>query len=143
MKKILLLFSASILVLASCKKYQEGPSFTLLGKKARLANTWALEAFYENDENKTSDAQSIFKDFTLVLDKNNMKYTKTFMAFGLLSYSETGAWNLSGDKMNVDFTPDQSAVKPYSWKIIKLKSKNSGFSYIDNGKTYRVYLRQK
>jgi len=143
MKKIICAFAIVFVLFPSCKKYQEGPAFTLITKKARLSNTWILESYFENNQDKTSDALIAFKDFHLVLDKNNMKYTKTFMAFGLLSYGETGSWNLSSDKMQVHFTPDQTIIKPYVWKIVKLKNKNCGFTYTDNNSTYKVYLKQK
>ena len=41
MKK-LLAFLICISVLASCKKYEDGPSFTLLTKKMRLTGEWEL-----------------------------------------------------------------------------------------------------
>jgi hypothetical protein len=143
MKKVLVVFFGLICLLSSCKKYEEGPSFTLLSKKARLANTWRIDQFFENGADKTSDAQTLFKDFVLVIDKNNMKYTKTFKALGLLNLSETGSWKLSSDQSNVDFTPDDNNIKPYAWKILKLKNTSCGFSYVSNNNTYKLYLIQK
>ena len=143
MKKILSLFVITIFVLTSCKKYEEGPSFTLLSKKSRLANTWRIDRYYENEIDKTSDALVLFKDFVLVIDKNNMKYTKTFKALGLLNYGETGSWNFSSDQSQVEFKPDDTNIQPYSWKIRKLKITASAFSYVSNNATYKLYLLQK
>jgi hypothetical protein len=45
MKKIaiiLSIFAATTMILSSCAKYEEGPSFTLLTKKARIVGTWTL-----------------------------------------------------------------------------------------------------
>jgi hypothetical protein len=143
MRKATLLFLFLIGIATSCKKYEEGPSFTLLSKKARIANTWKLDRYYENNVEKTSDAQTVFKDFVLVIDNNNMKYTKTFKAFGLLNYNETGSWAFSSNQSDVDFKPDDSNIKPYAWKILKLKNTECAFSYVSNNNTYKLYLKQK
>ncbi len=45
MKKIaiiLSIFAATTMILSSCAKYEEGPSFTLLTKKARVVGTWTV-----------------------------------------------------------------------------------------------------
>lgn len=143
MQKVLIVIVSLICLLSSCKKYEEGPSFTLLSKKSRLANTWKIDSYFENGVDKTSDALIVFKDFVLVIDKNNMKYTKTFKALGLLNYGETGSWSLSSDQMQVDFKPDDANIQPYSWKILKLKNTSCGFSYVSNNITYKLYLLQK
>jgi hypothetical protein len=44
---IMLLFLATILF-SSCKKYEEGPSFSLLSKKSRLKGVWELKSIDEN-----------------------------------------------------------------------------------------------
>jgi hypothetical protein len=143
MNKIIRITTLIILFFSSCKKYEEGPSFTLLSKKSRLANTWRIDSYFENGVDKTSDALILFQDFVLVIDKNNMKYTKTFKAIGLLNYSETGTWSLSSDQVQLDFKPDDTNIQPYSWKILKLKNTSCGFSYVSNNSTYKLYLLQK
>lgn len=145
MKKLLafVLIVITSILFTNCKKYSEGPSFTLLSKKSRLANTWKLNKYYINGEDKTSEAFNTFKDFTLIIDKNNMKYSKSFTAFNLLPYGEAGSWKLSADKMKVEFTPDNSSINPYSWKIEKLKDREVCFSYTDNNTTIKAYLIQK
>lgn len=143
MRNVLLVVFGAICLISSCKKYEEGPSFTLLSKKSRLANTWRIDRYYENEIDKTSDALVLFKDFVLVIDKNNMKYTKTFKALGLLNYGETGSWNFSSDQSQVEFKPDDTNIQPYSWKILKLKNTASAFSYVSNNATYKLYLLQK
>ena len=52
MKKIIVAFTALSLLLGinACKKYEEGPSFTLKTKKKRLVGEWELESFNDIDE---------------------------------------------------------------------------------------------
>jgi hypothetical protein len=124
-----------------CKKYAEGPAFTLLSKKQRAANTWEIDTYFENGVNKTSDALTVYKNFVLILDKNNMKYSKSFMALGLLSYGESGSWKFSADLNNLEFTPDNTSIAAYSWKILKLKEKSLGLSYTTNNVEAKLYLK--
>lgn len=124
-----------------CKKYAEGPAFTLLSKKARAANTWKVDKYYENGVDKTSEALTVYKDFVLMMDKNNMKYSKSFIALGILPYGESGSWKFSGDMNSLEFTPDNKAIVAYSWKIIKLKDKSLGISYTTNSIEVKLYLK--
>jgi hypothetical protein len=41
--KVLVLLSISLIVLGSCNKYAEGPSFSLLTRTDRISNEWILE----------------------------------------------------------------------------------------------------
>lgn len=128
-------------ITTNCKKYEEGPAFTLLSKKSRADNTWKLDKYYENGNDKTGDALNAFKDFTLILDKNNMKYSKSFSAFGILPYGESGSWKFSSDMNSLLFTPDNSSIAPYDWGIVKLKNKSVGFTYTTNNINVKVYLK--
>ena len=44
-----------LLAIAGCKKYEEGPSFSLRSKTSRLAGEWELEKYYENGVDKTTE----------------------------------------------------------------------------------------
>ncbi len=137
---IVLIALVAILV-SNCKKYEEGPAFTLLTKKARISNTWELDKYYENGVDKTNDAKTAFKDFKLIIDKNNMKYSKSFSAFGLLAYGETGSWKFTSDMESIEFDPENYSLAPYTWKIIKLKNTSLGFSYTSNSVNVKLYLK--
>lgn len=143
MKKVICFLMLIVLtgVTTNCKKYEEGPAFTLLSKKSRIDNTWKLDKYYENGNDKTSDALNVFKDFTLVIDKNNMKYSKSFTALGILPYGEPGSWKFSSDMNSILFTPDNTSIAPYNWSIIKLKNKSVGFTYTTNNINVKVYLK--
>lgn len=144
MKKIIVYTCMAIFAIniSGCKKYAEGPSLTLQSKNSRIANTWVLDQYYENGIDKTTDAKNLFKDFKLIIEKNNMKYSKSFSALGLLPYGESGGWKFSSDKNSVEFTPDNKSIAPYSYKIIKLKEKESAFTYTSNGVEYKLYLKE-
>jgi len=42
MKKLLLVLACGLMILQSCKKYEDGPAFSLRSKAARLEGKWCL-----------------------------------------------------------------------------------------------------
>lgn len=64
-----------VFLFTSCSKYEEGPSFTLLTKKARLTGTWVLQ---EQSINGTSvDLGFTTTKYTLEKDGTGNLYSKT------------------------------------------------------------------
>ena len=45
MKYFVLLSLLATFLLSSCNKYSEGPTFSLLTRKARIVNDWTLESY--------------------------------------------------------------------------------------------------
>jgi hypothetical protein len=68
MKKSIFGLLSLILILVSCSKYSDGPSFSLLSKKNRLCSDWVLLTQLRNDEDVTDQSvttkMSIDKDGT-------------------------------------------------------------------------------
>lgn len=118
MKKIVALFIVIALV-TSCKKYPEGPSFSLRSKTERLSNTWRFTKVLEDGVDKTSDYQSVFKDYKITINKDGT-YSISYLGFGLLSYTETGNWTFNGDKTSVAFDPTSNSNSNWDLKILKL-----------------------
>lgn len=92
MKKALLATTAivSLLALSSCGKYEEGPGFTLLTKKARLSGQWDLKS-YTNGTVTLDDTSDNLTEYT----KDN---TVIYTGGGL---SITGTWEFTDDKTGV------------------------------------------
>ena len=125
MKKFISIFLVAM-TLSSCKKYENGPAFSLLSKKERVSNTWTVLLVKENGVDKTNEYKNVFQNYKLIMDKNNMKYTLTYKLLGLVDYSETGSWDFSGDKLFLVLKKDATAGSQSStsnWKILKLKEK--------------------
>ncbi len=47
------LFVAIVLVGTGCKKYEDGPAFSLRSKKARLVNYWKIDKWFQNGTDYT------------------------------------------------------------------------------------------
>ncbi len=115
----------------SCKKYEEGPGFTLMSKKARLAGKWKPYRYEYTDgttETGEDDSEIEFKkDGTLIL-------TSTDPSF---SFSLSGTWEFSDNKedliLKVNFFGDEDITES---KIILLKNSEFGTEDEDGNKTY-------
>lgn len=118
MKKIIAIF-ALIATFTSCKKYPEGPSISLRSKTERLANTWNFTKVLEDGVDKTSDYQSVFKDYKITIN-NDGTYSISYMGFGLISYTENGNWAFNDDKTYVSFDPTSNSNSNWDVKILKL-----------------------
>jgi hypothetical protein len=121
MKKLALLFVLSAFVFSGCKKYDDGPWFSLRTKKERLSNAWTIAAAYENGVDKTSDYNSVFADYTLTINKENT-YTLSYKLLNITDYTESGSWVFNGDKTHVIFVKTNSSSSS-DWEILKLKEK--------------------
>ena len=71
MKKLftLICLFTSALLLTECKKYPEGPSISFRSKSERVANTWKLSKYYENNVDLTSNFNTAYTKFTFTTTK--------------------------------------------------------------------------
>jgi len=103
------------LYLTSCGKYEEGPEFSLLTKKARVTGEWELTKAVEEGGEE--------------YDMGNMDLTWTFekdgsfasaMTFESYTYDEKGEWEFSEDKEELDIEIDGDVE---SYEILRLSNK--------------------
>lgn len=107
----------STTVLTSCKKYEDGPAFSLLTKKARLTGDWKIDNYTVNGDDQTDLLKGLFgENFVWSIKKDG-----TYKMGGNLN--ETGKWKFGEDKDDVTFTPDDSSQDPETDRILRLKSK--------------------
>ena len=118
MKKIaiyLFVLTLSIAGISSCGKYEEGPKFTFLTKKARITNTWNLASRTTNGSTTNLSNQT-----REVVIKDDETYTSKAALFGITFLNETGSWKFSDDKLELLTTPANSA-NTANWEIVRLK----------------------
>lgn len=129
MKKIKLIVAIALLgtaglTVSSCGKYDEGPGFTLLTKKARLTGDWDAKSYTDSNGNTVADTDDDFVTF----DKDG-KYTYTSGSF-----SQSGEWDFSSDKekIKVSYT---SGATTYSNEtpILRLTNKELWTKDPDDG----------
>ena len=120
--KYLLLFSVTSTLFIGCKKYPDGPAFSLLSRSARMANTWHIDTYYENNVDKTSDFKNAFQNAQLIINKNG-NYSFYYKAFGLVDYNESGNWKFSNNDADFVTTPTSSSGSVGTHHILKLEDK--------------------
>jgi hypothetical protein len=144
-KSILGLFLIT-LIISSCRKYSDGPSFSLLTKKARLCNDWVLLTQLKNDEDVTDDAVTVKLN---IENDGTYSISSTYDALGQLQgdYSN-GKWTFGDTKdilylyENVNNQYDDEPSRTF--KIKELRNKQiklvEEFPSIDLYNTY-IYVQ--
>lgn len=101
----------ALVLLTSCKKYEEGPGFSLRSKKERVANLWTIVYAYDYKDsiNITADYADETWDFTKggdFVEKDNG------------SIDKTGTWEFVSDKEKVVV---KFQLDTLTYDILKLK----------------------
>lgn len=121
---VALLGTASLTV-TSCGKYEEGPGFTLLTKKARLTGEWDPKEYVDGDSGATQTDSD--DDYITIEKDGTYKYTSG-------STSMTGTWDFSSDKEKLKVSymigsteySDESTILRLTNKELWLKDPESG-----------------
>jgi hypothetical protein len=119
MKKVFIISIIGLFAFAGCKKYDDGPAFSLASKKARVVNVWKLDKQFINgaEQTLTADDKDDYMEF-----KKDGSYSYTSVN-GSISTTSTGTWAFDSKKENilVSFTYG-SITSTTTSKILRLKS---------------------
>jgi hypothetical protein len=134
MKALLTLFVVGFLF-TSCYKYEEGPRFSLLSRKARLCNEWVLQTYLDNGTDKT-----IVGETTTLTIENDGTYSISTVRNEMgqvQSEFSHGTWVFLDAKGQVVMTDSQEGAIPLTYDILELRNSNlqlrkkiAGISYI-------------
>lgn len=142
MKKIknyFLLIGAFTLVLASCKKYEEGPFISIIPKDERMDNTWKVKNYFENGVDKTTEFNNLLQNAVLKIEKSGT-YNFSYKAGGLLDYSESGTWRFINNKEDFETTKTTGISSVSTHHILKLKESELWYYDMDNGVKKEYHL---
>lgn len=115
MKRIAFILSISLTLIA-CNKYEDGPAFSLLTKKTRLARSWVI-------------AETLFNDEPIQLNGNIMNSVYTFGkdneytvqgSGSQTSFNLIGTWQFVNDKEGLLVSIDGGGTTTY--RISRLKN---------------------
>jgi hypothetical protein len=133
-----LLLAVSAIAVSSCGKYEEGPGFSLLSKKARITGEWTLNSMTVNGQ-----AQDLSNTTVTVNIKKDDTYTlTTSYTFGGATFTDTenGTWKFSDDKLMLITTDSSGSVAEI--EIIMLKSKEMKLRDVEgNTTTIQTYIQ--
>ncbi|CAN5518285.1 hypothetical protein BH10BAC1_BH10BAC1_12610 [soil metagenome] len=119
--KILFLFF--LISFASCKKYEDGPAFSLMSKKARISNLWKVDTYYLNGQDKTTQyRQLITREKLVIYESGNFEYSElSSWLWGIPNY--TGTWKFVNDKEDFEMASDNPQAGTKTYKILRLKNR--------------------
>jgi hypothetical protein len=118
--KSLLLFSMALIVLGSCNKYADGPSFSLLTRKARITNEWILEKQTLNNSEIALDSE-----IKLTIEKDGTYSESTVVnALGQIQSSHRhGTWLFLEGQGQISMTESAEGSLAVNYEIRELKNK--------------------
>ncbi|HTF02474.1 MAG TPA: hypothetical protein VK826_00550 [Bacteroidia bacterium] len=149
MKKFIAIAVIAILVggfvLPACKKYDDGPAFTVLTKKMRLDGEWVVESYYEDDVDRTSAYRSLIESELLVMDKKGTWTLTATENFFHTTGTENGTWTWATDKEDLSkVTTSNSPSTLEVWHILRLTNKEFWYHVRDgNGTRLEYHLEPK
>ena len=139
MKKIILglcILVALTTINQSCKKYPEGPSFSLLTKTQRLACTWKITSYTVNGTDQLGVINALLPNYSETYDKSgNYSYSAD-------NASGSGKWEFQNNKLEIKRS-GVSGQSSATLTILKLKSKEFWYSYKENGDEVIVHMIPK
>lgn len=133
----------SVLVLASCKKYDDG------GTKARaeknIKKSWKLDAYYMNGTNNTSSL--LISNFVETYNDDG-SYTRSYIDASGNAKDEAGTWTLDNDKSvinvsgtgSIELTNETSTVSASDYTILKLKKNELWYEFENGGNVHEFRL---
>lgn len=118
--KALLFFSMALVLLGSCNKYADGPSFSLLSRKARITNEWILEK-----QTLNNSEQPITSEIKLTIEKDGTFSESTVNnALGQLqSTHRHGTWLFLEGQGQFSLTESTEGSLAVNYEIRELKNK--------------------
>jgi hypothetical protein len=114
-------FLLCCVLLSACKKYEDGPAFSLMTKKARLANIWQVDKYLLNGEDKTDAYRALISREKLVIYQSG-KFDYSEVSTWVWAAPEySGTWDFIDKKESVELKPDPASMQTQTYHILKLK----------------------
>lgn len=96
---------------SGCKKYEEGPKFSLRTKKMRLCHEWKITSLSINGIEVTAPV-----DYKLDIEKSGSYHTS------FAGFTDEGKWELGEDKDDIYTTSNVPGSLEQAFRILKLKN---------------------
>lgn len=136
---LLLLLCICLTGFNSCKKYPDGPEFSLRTKKARLTGTWQLDKVLVNNADQTTLFLLYNPGYTVDIKKD-----ETYTVITNNGSIEEGKWEFTNSKEHVRTTSTATVATVTDHRILKLENKALWLKSIDvTGNTVELHLKAK
>jgi len=152
MKKIILLLIAIAAITAGCKKYPDGPMFSLRSANHRILGTYKAIQYTVNG----ADSLSMLNDsipFSICLkydpvDEVNGGFAKWYIGKGKYSIVSS-SWKLIEKNKKIAFSyifgyySNSNSYYTITWTILKLTNNETKWETINNNKEYIITLQKQ
>lgn len=135
MRKLPYLF-AFIFIFVSCKKYEEGPSFSLRTKTARVVNVWMIDKDIENGTQVALTADDLD-------DSWEFKKDGAFIYTDPGNSTSTGTWAFTSDKKQIVLTFSPPNPLTLSLTILRLTNDEFWFTTMNGSDKSEIHLKTK
>lgn len=139
-KSLLIICATALFSIAfnSCKKYPDGPSFSLLTKKSRLCNTWVMDKYIVNGDDQTSFFNTVLPGYKIEVKKDD-----TYTSSANTGTIEEGKWEFTNNKEHVKTTVNSTGAST-DHQILRLKDKELWLKQTDaNNTIIELHLKEK
>ena len=117
------LLAVTAIAMTSCGKYEEGPGFSLLSKKARITGEWTLSEVKVNGTAQDISGATI----TVSIQKDGAYIVK--WSSGGFSAEDAGTWKFSDDKTKLIVTDQDGDISES--EIVRLANKELKLKDVD------------
>ncbi|MBL4658388.1 MAG: hypothetical protein JKX73_10330 [Flavobacteriales bacterium] len=107
---------SSLVLLGSCKKYEEGPALSLSSKKARVANEWTVEYAFDIEDGEIVTADYAGETWEFAKDGEWTERDN-----GVID--KNGTWEFVSDKEGLQINRTGTGASTAIYTILKLKNK--------------------
>ncbi|MEO0896393.1 MAG: hypothetical protein AAFY71_08355 [Bacteroidota bacterium] len=126
--------------MSSCRKYPDGPTFSLQSREARVVNDWKATSISRNTINETSQFSTFRMKFD---DSKNLLWEMQKAGGALETYNAT--WELFRVDQEIKITmldpdPVSGDILSYNFDIRKLESSEIWLHFFWEGDEYDVQL---
>ena len=156
----LVFFVVIIFINNSCKKYPQGPSFSLQSKSSRLSQHWKLSQYFYDHFDHTTDFMQNYVAYQINITQPNLYggapemniYTQSYMPLNGTTHTVQveGTWELSDDETELLFsetyildnqktTPSTSYVR-HDYVIVKLYEKSLALQENIDGHSFEYFF---
>ncbi len=120
---------ATAVALTGCKKYEDGPGFSLLTKTQRLTGDWEVTKWIPDGEGNYIDGyDGVDFDIEIEFDKDgdfDMRNITTYTGYsGMYTANVSGEWEFSSDKEEIELDFEDSTP---NWEIEITRLTNEEF----------------
>lgn len=130
-----------LIMISGCSRYEDGPSFSLTSREARVTNQWTISALFRNDIDETNQ----YLAYNMLFKENGTLTWQLELDGG--TFAEIGAkWELTSLDRQIKLTFDEpdpisGDIRLLYMDIRRLTNDEMWLSFLQDGDYYDIQLK--